>query len=134
MLLYSRVVSVHIRFNVVIDPFGAEIEKFFGKHLRPFMYIGNKNERAAMQSKITGRGGNKHPDVIILSYEILRNDVDFLSTFSFNYCVLDEGHIIKNSKSKIACAAKKVHCNHRLILSGTPIQNNVLEVHALVQN
>jgi len=43
---------------------------------------------------------NKH-SLVICSYEIVRNDVDFLRTLTWNYCVLDEGHIIKNSKSKV---------------------------------
>jgi len=43
---------------------------------------------------------SKH-SLVICSYEIVRNDVDFLRTLTWNYCVLDEGHIIKNSKSKV---------------------------------
>ena len=66
----------------------------------------------------------------------------FIATFSkinWNYCILDEGHIIKNSKtkvsnvllsfcfyavyqSKITKAVKQLKANHRLILSGTPVQ------------
>ncbi|CAH1428547.1 unnamed protein product [Lactuca virosa] len=46
----------------------------------------------------------------------------------WNYCVLDEGHIIKNAKSKITCVVKQLKAQHRLILIGTPIQNNVLEL------
>jgi TATA-binding protein-associated factor len=45
--------------------------------------------------------------------------------------VLDEGHLIKNPKAKITQAVKKIVSNHRLILSGTPIQNNVLELWSL---
>lgn len=55
------------------------------------------------------------------------------STFlvKWNYCILDEGHIVKNSKTKCSKAIKQLRANHRLILSGTPIQNNVLELHSL---
>jgi len=45
--------------------------------------------------------------------------------------VLDEGHLIKNPKAKISQAVKKLVSNHRLILTGTPIQNNVLELWSL---
>lgn len=38
--------------------------------------------------------------VVVTSYDVLRNDVDLLSPHTYNYCVLDEGHIIRNSKAK----------------------------------
>ncbi|KAK5013968.1 TATA-binding protein-associated factor mot1, partial [Cryomyces antarcticus] len=59
------------------------------------------------------------------------NDVDFLASLNWNYCVLDEGHLIKNPKAKTTQAVKRLASNHRLILSGTPIQNNVLELWSL---
>jgi len=40
-------------------------------------------------------------NLIIASYEIVRNDIEFLKTVKWNYCVLDEGHVIKNAKSKV---------------------------------
>lgn len=50
---------------------------------------------------------------------------------NWNYCVLDEGHIIKNPKSKITESVKRVRARHRLVLSGTPIQNNVLDLWSI---
>ena len=70
-------------------------------------------------------------DIVITSYDICRNDADILKPVNWNYCVLDEGHLIKNSKSKTSQAVKQFQSNHRLILSGTPIQNNVLELWSL---
>lgn len=70
-------------------------------------------------------------DIVITSYEVCRNDIDVLSPFNWNYCVLDEGHLIKNPRAKTTMAVKKLLSNHRLILSGTPIQNNVLELWSL---
>lgn len=70
-------------------------------------------------------------DIVITSYDICRNDLDILKSINWNYCVLDEGHLIKNSKSKTSQAVKNFQSNHRLILSGTPIQNNVLELWSL---
>ena len=65
-------------------------------------------------------------DVVIMSYDIVRNDIDELTDINWNYCILDEGHIIKNGKTKITKAVKAVKANHRLILSGTPIQVSVI--------
>ncbi|KAL9593615.1 MAG: hypothetical protein Q9219_007467 [cf. Caloplaca sp. 3 TL-2023] len=70
-------------------------------------------------------------DIVITSYEVCRNDIEVLAPFNWNYCVLDEGHLIKNPRAKTTIAVKRLLSNHRLILSGTPIQNNVLELWSL---
>lgn len=57
-----------------------------------------------------------------MSYEVARNDIDAISKAAWNYCVLDEGHYIRNPKAKITKAVKALKANHRLILTGTPIQ------------
>lgn len=72
----------------------------------------------------------KH-DVIVTSYDVVRNDVEFITKANYNYCVLDEGHIIRNANSRLTKAVKRIHAEHRLILTGTPIQNNVLELWSL---
>ncbi len=73
----------------------------------------------------------KNVDVIVTSYETLRNDIFHLDKLDYNYCILDEGHIIKNTKTKLAKSIKCIRALKRLILSGTPIQNNVLELWSL---
>ena len=74
---------------------------------------------------------NKEHNLVIASYDIVRNDINFFSSINWNYCILDEGHIIKNGKTKLSKAIKSIQSNHRLILTGTPIQNNVLELWSL---
>ena len=88
-------------------------------------YVGQPAERRDLCSRFM------KTDIIVTSYDIARNDIEILSDQSFNYCVLDEGHIIKNTKAKLTQAVKLIQANHRLILSGTPIQNNVLELWSL---
>ncbi|EFA86022.1 SNF2-related domain-containing protein [Heterostelium album PN500] len=102
-----------------------EIKKFCDTTMRPMTYMGAPAERAALRAKF------KDHNVLIMSYDIVRNDIDHLTELSFNYCILDEGHIIKNTKTKLTQAVKQLKSNHRLILSGTPIQNNVLELWSL---
>ncbi|KAI4157311.1 MAG: hypothetical protein LQ342_008387 [Letrouitia transgressa] len=84
---------------------------------------------AADRVKLRDRLGKT--DIVITSYEVCRNDIEVLAPFSWNYCVLDEGHLIKNPRAKTTVAVKRLSSNHRLILSGTPIQNNVLELWSL---
>ncbi|KAI7862134.1 hypothetical protein BDF14DRAFT_1746376 [Spinellus fusiger] len=97
----------------------------YSDHLKPLLYTGGPAERKRLRSTLNNF------DIIIMSYDIIRNDIDDLSNVQWNYCILDEGHIIKNGKTKITKAIKTIKSNHRLILSGTPIQNNVLELWSL---
>uniref|UniRef100_A0A1W7R9G5 TATA-binding protein-associated factor 172 n=1 Tax=Hadrurus spadix TaxID=141984 RepID=A0A1W7R9G5_9SCOR len=103
-----------------------EVEKFIPPEcLLPLHYTGPPAERIRLRQKA------KTYNLIIASYDIVRNDIDFFGSLHWNYCVLDEGHIIKNGKTKLAKAIKQLSANHRLILTGTPIQNNVLELWSL---
>jgi TATA-binding protein-associated factor len=101
-----------------------EIQKY-ADNLKPIMYVGNARERNRLTSKL------KNYDIVITSYEVVRNDISTLQDMNWLYCILDEGHVIKNAKTKLTKAVKCVRANHRLILSGTPIQNNVLELWSL---
>lgn len=97
----------------------------YANNLRPLLYSGLPAERTSLKGQIA-----KH-DVVVMSYDVVRNDIAYLSTLNWNYCILDEGHIIKGAKTKTTKAVKMIKANHRLILTGTPIQNNVLELWSL---
>lgn len=98
----------------------------YSENLKPLLYTGGPAERKRLRTKIS-----QH-DVVIMSYDIIRNDIEELGPIQWNYCILDEGHIIKNAKTKITKAIKTVKSNHLLILSGTPIQvsrNHTIKIH-----
>ncbi|XP_023219051.1 TATA-binding protein-associated factor 172-like, partial [Centruroides sculpturatus] len=105
-----------------------EIQFLLENLLMEFLYSWFRRPPA---ERIRLRNRAKKHNLIIASYDIVRNDIDFFSSFHWNYCILDEGHIIKNGKTKLAKAIKQLSANHRLILTGTPIQNNVLELWSL---
>ncbi|KAL7877989.1 hypothetical protein SRHO_G00046320 [Serrasalmus rhombeus] len=103
-----------------------EVGKFCAKEfLNPLHYTGPPTERARLQHQV-----KKH-NLVVASYDVVRNDIDFFRNIKFNYCILDEGHVIKNGKTKLSKAIKQLAANYRVILSGTPIQNNVLELWSL---
>lgn len=103
-----------------------EVGKFCSKeYLNPLHYTGPPTERARLQHNV------KRHNLIVASYDVVRNDIDFFRNIKFNYCILDEGHVIKNGKTKLSKAIKQLTANYRIILSGTPIQNNVLELWSL---
>lgn len=64
-------------------------------------------------------------DVVITTYGITRIDIDLLSGFHFHYIILDESQNIKNAGSKSYKAVKQLKGMHRLVLSGTPVENSV---------
>lgn len=97
----------------------------FCDYLRPVAYSGTPDQRRPLLRNLADY------DVIIMSYNTVRTDVELLKPLRFSYCILDEGHIIKNPKSTVTKAVKSIQAAHRLILSGTPIQNNVLELWSL---
>ena len=73
-------------------------------------------------------------DVIITTYEMVKTPTlkHFWSTQYFNYVVLDEGHIIKNRYTEISHAVRRLHYENVLILTGTPLQNNLEELWAIL--
>ncbi len=82
----------------------------------------------------TGIGRSKEPavfepyDLVITTYGIARSDEELLSAYYFNYVILDESQIIKNPTSKSFKAVKSFKSKHRLVLSGTPVENSVADL------
>jgi SNF2 family DNA or RNA helicase len=70
-------------------------------------------------------------DLIITTYGILRNDLKLFSDIKFEYIVLDEAHIIKNPMSISAKTVYSLKGKNKLVISGTPIQNNLTELWSL---
>ncbi|KAJ3075611.1 hypothetical protein HDU98_007421 [Podochytrium sp. JEL0797] len=69
--------------------------------------------------------------VILTTYEGLRVYRENLVPVNWAYAVLDEGHKIRNADAEITLVCKKLRTPHRIILSGTPIQNNLKELWSL---
>ncbi|KNA20109.1 hypothetical protein SOVF_055380 [Spinacia oleracea] len=112
--------------STLVGHWAYEIEKFIDPSVvSTLQYVGSAEERISIRSLF-----NKH-NVIITSYDVVRKDVDFFGQLWWNYCILDEGHVIKNARSKITAAVKQLKAQNRLILSGTPIQNNILDLWSL---
>ena len=67
-------------------------------------------------------------DVVITSYALIRRDIDKLKDINFRYIILDESQNIKNAMSQTAQSVKKLQSQHKLALSGTPIENKLEEL------
>ena len=96
-----------------------EAEKF-APQLRIHLHTGS--------NRLKDTFGFSHFDLVVTTYGIVRSDSEMLTKFFFNYIILDESQHIKNPTSKSFKAIKVLKSKHRLVLSGTPIENSVGDI------
>lgn len=72
-------------------------------------------------------------DLVVTTYECFRAEQSwFKKAFVWRYAVLDEGHTVKNNASLISKSLQGLQAEYRLILTGTPLQNNLSELWSLL--
>lgn len=86
----------------------------------------SNNNMQSLVDKVVNDG-----HILITTYVGLRIHRDILLNVNWGYAVLDEGHKIRNPDSDISLTCKRLKTHHRIILSGTPIQNNLNELWSL---
>lgn len=105
-----------------------EFEKW-APSLNTIVYKGNPNQRKAMQNTI--KMGNF--DVVLTTYEYIIKDRTLLAKHDWAHMIIDEGHRMKNAQSKLSYTLTHYYkTKNRLILTGTPLQNNLPELWALL--
>jgi SNF2 family DNA or RNA helicase len=102
----------------------SEFEKF-APSISVVAVNGSKEEREEIIKNI----GNHN--VIITTYNLLKRDLEIYNTIDFDYCILDEAQFIKNPNSQNALAAKEIKAKTRFALSGTPIENSLMELWSI---
>lgn len=103
-----------------------EFEKF-SENEKIIPLYGNANERKKLIQSIA-------PDKkisYITSYDSLRNDIENYKDINFDLVILDEAQFIKNTQAKKTQSVKTLNANHRLVLTGTPIENSVLDLWSI---
>ena len=92
-------------------------------------YRGNKPKRKSMQDKIKSGEFN----ILLTTYEFVMSDKAVLGKISWAYMIIDEGHRLKNKDGKLTkVLANNYEAPRRLLLSGTPLQNSLPELWALL--
>jgi SNF2 family DNA or RNA helicase len=71
-------------------------------------------------------------DLIVTNYALLRRDLEALQKFEFSAVILDEAQFIKNPSAQISQSVKQLHADHRLALTGTPLENRLLDLWSIV--
>jgi len=114
----------------------SEFERFAPK-IPCMLYHGSEELRTSMRHKLSKTSlvqGCPVPvfPVIITSYEVVIRDMRFLSRNQWRYIVVDEGHRLKNHQCRLTQCLKTYHTTNRLLLTGTPLQNDLTELWSLL--
>ncbi|KAG2734940.1 hypothetical protein G9P44_001154 [Scheffersomyces stipitis] len=114
-----------------------EIIKWLGEGVLTPLAVDGKSTKnselgGALQQWSVARGRNIVRPVLIISYETLRRNVDKLAGTEVGLMLADEGHRLKNGDSLTFTALNSLRCERRVILSGTPIQNDLSEYFSLL--
>ena len=92
-------------------------------------YKGKKHERPILAQHLK----NEKFHVVLTTYEYILHDKSTLCKIQWQYIVVDEGHRMKNTKSKFAMTLGQSYISaHRILLTGTPLQNNLAELWSLL--
>ncbi len=112
--------------NLVVVPtsllfnWQEEIRKF-APSIKTLVHYGAERKR--------GISGMEGYEVVLTSYGMLLSDIRFLKQFRFNYIFLDESQAIKNPDSERYKAARLLQARNRIVLTGTPVENNTFDLY-----
>ncbi|XP_042462203.1 chromatin-remodeling ATPase INO80-like [Zingiber officinale] len=118
----------------VLNNWADEISRFCPE-FRTLPYWGGNQERAVLRKNINAKRLYRKEarfHILITSYQLIIADERFLRRLKWQYMVLDEAQAIKSSHSIRWKTLLSFNCRNRLLLTGTPIQNNMAELWALL--
>ncbi|XP_062974568.1 DNA repair and recombination protein RAD54-like [Elgaria multicarinata webbii] len=111
-----------------------EVGKWLGGRIQPLAIDGGSKE--VIDNKLAGfmnqRGLRVPSPILIISYETFRLHAEVLQKGSIGLVICDEGHRLKNSDNQTYQALNSLNTARRVLISGTPIQNDLLEYFSLV--
>ena len=116
----------------VVNNWQAEVEKFF-TDCPVILYTGSNRgaHRQNIRRRLKRPSHSLAGPLVVTSYDIVRRDYKLLSQIPWLYVIVDEGHNIKNPDAKRTKAVKAIQGQHKLALTGTPIQNKLEELWSL---
>eukprot|EP00977_Amphora_coffeiformis_P000976 scaffold212_cov173-Amphora_coffeaeformis.AAC.2 len=113
----------------IVNHWIGEVRRFFpGESVfRPYAVVGDSSTRRNFWSNFKN---DTRYNLVVVSYGTLRSDINFIEMTKWVFCILDEGHVLRNPNTATARASRKVPSRYRMLLSGTMIQNKVHDVWA----
>ena len=97
----------------------------FGSNIKRKICVGNKDKRIKILRNLNDT------NVIITTYGLLREDEELYNNLNFNTMVIDEAQNIKNNMAGITKVVKKVNAETKFALTGTPLENSILELWSI---
>uniref|UniRef100_A0AC34G244 Helicase ATP-binding domain-containing protein n=1 Tax=Panagrolaimus sp. ES5 TaxID=591445 RepID=A0AC34G244_9BILA len=111
----------------VIEHWENELTRFGCGILKIFAYKGYKETREKLRPRFSAKDWN----ICLTTYTYFRLDNDWF-TFPFEIVIIDEAHSVKSQQSQLHQLVRKKQCRFHLLLTGTPIQNNLNEFYSLL--
>ncbi|KAG2445911.1 hypothetical protein HXX76_000514 [Chlamydomonas incerta] len=120
--------------HIVITPkstLGNWVNEFkrFAPIIRVTKFHGNAEDRMVQKETTCAPG---RFDVVVTSYEMVIKEKNHFKRFHWRYIIIDEAHRIKNENSRLSQVVRQLKTNYRLLITGTPLQNNLHELWALL--
>lgn len=109
----------------------AEFEKWTPS-MPVMLYHGDKKERERLRKTRLRNPGTDQFPIMVTSYEICMNDRKYLTSFGWQFIIIDEGHRIKNLDCRLIRELQQFQSANRLLITGTPLQNNLTELWSLL--
>uniref|UniRef100_A0A8C5A0X6 RAD54 homolog B n=1 Tax=Gadus morhua TaxID=8049 RepID=A0A8C5A0X6_GADMO len=110
----------------LVQNWGAEFNKWLGRE-RISVYAVDQDHRIEQFVACPLHS------VLVISYEMLLRSLEQVQKLEFGLIVCDEGHRLKNSSIKTSSAISGLSCRRRVILTGTPVQNDLQEFYAIIE-
>ncbi|KAI0985512.1 hypothetical protein GJ496_008153 [Pomphorhynchus laevis] len=112
----------------IADNWLSEINRF-APNLSAIKLVGNANDRNEILNTIS----DCNPDIILTTYEMLIAESQRLLGLRLSMCIIDEAHRLKNTATHAHRIAATIKCPNKLLLTGTPVQNNMMELYSMLK-
>ncbi|CBY13525.1 unnamed protein product [Oikopleura dioica] len=120
--------------NSLIANWESELKKW-APNLEQFLFTGELQRKKREQNLREAKKSNSA--VVIASYGLCNNNIDVFNSYgskdwTWDYMILDEAHTIKNSSTKTAKTIVSINSTHRLLMTGTPVMNKLVDFYNLI--
>lgn len=131
-LQYSQLISKPVLIlspTTLLEQWASEFEKWWP--MLPVFVVHRTIVLNPLPVEETLELAYRERGVVITSYGTMRQNATLFLHYEYSCAILDEGHKIRNPDTEITLLCKKLNTCHRLILTGSPIQNNLVELWSL---